>query len=107
MRISIGFEPKLMSAQGEFDFSEASSTEGHARWMEGRQLVAAELARRVGLPIGHEVEVWLRGGVRLRGRLQLQEQVQMIDEERLRHLEMLVDHVPFAYRDMDSCIRTD
>ena len=70
-------------------------------------MAAMELARRVGLPIGHDVEVWLRGGIRLRGKLQLQEQVLMIEEDRLRHLEMTVDHVPFTYRDMESCTRTD
>ena len=38
-----------------------------------------------GLPLGHQVEVWLLGGIRLRGRLRLEEEVLFIDEERVRH----------------------
>ena len=81
--------------------------QGYTQWLTGRRLAAAELARRMGLPLGHQVEVWLYGGIRLRGKLRLQEELLFIEEERVRHLELLVDGVPFAYREMESCVRLD
>jgi len=70
--------------------------------------VAVEaIARQLNLPIDHQVEVWLFGGVRLRGKLCLKEEVLFIEEDRVRHLELLVDHVPFTYREMESCVRLD
>jgi hypothetical protein len=93
--------------QKEFNFSESRTEEGHTKWLAGRRMAAAELARRIGLPLGHEVEVWLRGGIRLRGTLRLQEEVLFIEEERLRHLGLIVDHCPFIYREMESCVRLD
>jgi len=70
-------------------------------------MAAEELARRLGLPLGHQVEVWRYGGIRLRGKLRLQEEVLFIEEERLRHLGLVVDQVAFAYREMESCVRLD
>jgi hypothetical protein len=95
-----------MNTQGEFNFG-SPATDGYTRWLAGRRLAAGELARRMSLPLGHQVEVWLRGGVRLRGLLRLKEDLLFIDEEQVRHLEMTVDHVPFTYREMDSCVRLD
>jgi len=65
------------------------------------------LARRISLPLGHEVEVWLVGGVRLRGKLRLKEEMLVIEEDAARHLELVVDRVPFVYREMESCVRLD
>ncbi|HPC62417.1 MAG TPA: hypothetical protein PKX23_17280 [Verrucomicrobiota bacterium] len=96
-----------MSAQGEFDFEAADGQEGYVRWLSGRHLAAEELARKINLPLGHQVEVWLQGGVRLRGKLRLKEGLLFIREDQVRHLELMVDHVPFLYREMDSCVRLD
>lgn len=93
--------------QGEFNFRTAKSDAGYSNWLASRQLAAQELAHRMNLPIGHEVEVWLTGGIRLRGSLRLKEEMLFIQEERVRHLELLVDHVAFTYREMESCIRLD
>jgi hypothetical protein len=60
--------------------------------MAGRRVLAEELARRIHLPLGHEVEVWLYGGIRLRGKLSVKEEMLLIEEERVRHLELMVDH---------------
>ena len=65
------------------------------------------MARRLNLPLGHQVEVWLTGGIRLRGRLRLQESLLFVEEERVRHLGLMVDHVSFTYREMESCVRLD
>lgn len=96
-----------VSEQSEFSFDATSTHDGYARWLTGRQVKAAELARRIHLPIGHEVEIWLYGGIRLRGKLKVKEEMLFIEEERVRHLELMVDHVPFTYRDMESCVRID
>lgn len=93
--------------QGHFNFDSAGSDQGYTQWQAGRRVAVAELARRINLPLGHQVEVWLYGGVRLRGRLRLAEEILFIEEERLRHLELIVDDVPFTYRDMESCVRLD
>jgi hypothetical protein len=93
--------------QGEFNFNAAGSGQGYTNWLTARQMAAVELARRMNLPLGHEVEIWLVGGIRLRGRLQLQEEVLFIEEDKVRHLGLKVDGVSFAYREMESCVRTD
>jgi hypothetical protein len=86
---------------------DSGTEQGYTQWLTGRRLAAAELARRMGLPLGHQVEVWLYGGIRLRGKLRLQEELLFIEEERVRHLELLVEGVPFTYREMESCVRLD
>ncbi len=96
-----------MSSQGEFDFDAGQTEQGYTRWLAERRVAAEELARRILLPLGHQVEVWLYGGIRLGGRLRLREEMLLIDEERVRHLELVVDHVPFALREKESCVRMD
>lgn len=93
--------------QDEFNFGTATGGEGYAQWLAGRKLAAAELAHQLGLPLGHEVGVWLTGGIRLRGKLQLKEEMLFIEEDRVRHLELRVDRVSFAVREMESCVRLD
>lgn len=96
-----------MSTQGEFDFEASDSGAGYVGWLTGRRLAVEELARKINLPLGHQVEVWLQGGVRLRGKLRLKEGLLFIREDQVRHLELMVDHVPFHYGEMDSCVRLD
>ena len=96
-----------MSAQGEFSFGDSQATAGYTKWLEGRRMTAAELAKRMNLPLGRQVEVWLQGGVRLRGKLRLPEELLFVEEERVRHLELMVDGLLFTYRDMESCVRLD
>lgn len=96
-----------MSDQSEFNFEPKSGQDGYARWLAGRQVLAEELARRIHLPLGHQVEIWLYGGIRLRGKLRVREEKLLIKEERVRHLELMVDGVPFTYRDLESCVRID
>jgi len=97
----------MVNMQGQLNFEESDGQEGYANWLAGRRVAVEELAHRMHLPLGHQVEVWLRGGIRLRGKLRLREEVLFIEEERVRHLEMQVDNVPFTYREMESCVRLD
>ncbi len=96
-----------MSTEGEFNFGAGSPGEGHSRWLAERKLATVELARRLNLPLQHEVEVWLIGGIRLRGKLQLSEEMLFIEDDYLRHLELQVDLVPFKLAEMESCVRLD
>ena len=96
-----------METQPEFNFDSAKGELGYAEWVAARRVAAQELARRMNLPVGHQVEVWLYGGVRLRGQLRLREDLLLVEEERVRHMELMVDRVPFTYREMESCVRLD
>ena len=96
-----------MNSQYEFTFHGTATDEGYTQWLTGRRMAAQELARRLNLPLGHQVEVWLVGGIRLRGMLKLKEETLFIEEDRVRHLELLVDHVNFTYREIESCVRLD
>jgi hypothetical protein len=93
--------------QAQFNFDTVGDASGYTQWLAARKIAVADLAHRINLPLGHQVEVWLYGGVRLRGRLRLAEEILFVEEERVRHLELVVDHVPFTYRDMESCVRLD
>jgi hypothetical protein len=96
-----------MNTQGEFNFSAGGGEDGYIVWQTGRRVAAEKLARQTGLPLGHQVEVWLLGGIRLRGKLELREDSLSIVEDQVRHLELLVDHVSFTRREMESCVRLD
>ena len=96
-----------MPTQGQFNFEADGTDQGYTQWVTGRRMAVQELARRMNLPLGHQVEVRLLGGIRLRGRLRLEEEVLFIDEERVRHLGLVVDNVPFIYRELESCVRLD
>jgi hypothetical protein len=101
------FTKITMHDQGQFSFDPGGSERGYTQWLAGRRMAAEELARRGGLPLGHEVEVWLTGGIRLRGKLRLAENLLFIEEDRVRHLDLVVDNMHFAYREMESCVRLD
>ena len=96
-----------MNLQSELNFGEDGGDKGYTRWLVGRQVATEILARKMGLPLGHEVEAWLVGGIRLRGKLRLQEETLFIEEERVRHLGLKVDKVAFTYRELESCVRLD
>ena len=96
-----------MSEQAQFNFDAPGQDRGYERWITTRQTAAAKLAKIMGLPLEHEVEVWLTGGIRLRGKLRLQEETLFLDEQHARHLPLQVDRVSFTYREMESCVRLD
>ena len=96
-----------MNTQGAFNFENRTTEQGYAQWIAGRKIAAEAIARKIGLPLGHQVEVWLIGEIRLRGLLRLREELLFIEEDRLRHLELIVDGVFFTYREMQSCVRLD
>lgn len=96
-----------MKSQGEFDFGAAASDNGYEKWLKQRRVAAAELARRINLPINSQVEVWLVGGVRLRGLLRLKEEMLFLPEDHAHHLPLVVDGVEFSCSEIESCVRLD
>jgi hypothetical protein len=96
-----------VSSQGELDFSEHRGPSGLDRWRENRQRAERELARRLGLPLGHPVEVWLSNGIRLRGLLQLSEERLLFEEGPTARLALRVDGTTFDVAEMASCTRQD
>jgi hypothetical protein len=95
-----------MQTQGELNF-EASGNSGVASWLAVRNLTAKELAQRLQLPLGRQVEVWLQGGVMLRGMLSLKESLLFVPEGSARHLVLRIGHADFTYREIESCVALD
>lgn len=94
--------------QGEFAFDSAPQTppRGYDRWKQERAAAREALARSLSLPLGHRVEVWLRGNIRLVGLLALREEKLLLDPANTR-LELVVDSVPFTPAEIESCVRLD
>ena len=92
--------------QGELNFDKPvdANVDGITLWRQRREEQQLALARKLGLPIGQNVEVWLRGGVRLRGSLQLHEETLMHSLEN-QSSKFAVDGIPFLVGELESCIR--
>lgn len=93
--------------QSEIKFDAKSGKDGFAEWVIARHQAAEEVANKLGLPLGHPVEVWLRGGIRLSGKLQLAHELLLVEEHKVRQLPLVVDGVTFTYSEMESCVRAD
>jgi hypothetical protein len=81
--------------------------DGLSRWRAGRLAALADLRRRLGLPLGHEVEVELTGGMTLRGRLELEEVVLPADPRELDRICFRVGRVRFRRPEIARCVRLD
>lgn len=95
------------SAQLEINFDLAFAQQGFQSWLNARRVAMTQLADKLDLPLGHDVEVWLKGDVRLKGRLQLAEAPLFIDERRSSQLELRIDRCTFTPRDIEACVRLD
>ena len=96
--------------QGELNFfgdGTGGGADGLVHWQQQRARALKRLARQSGLPLGHPVEVWLRGNVRLRGELKLREEKLFLIDDPEPKLELVVEGVPFSAADIESCVRTD
>lgn len=108
-RFDFGHSPAMNSPQSqpEMDFTTAHLTSGYESWQEQRRAALRTLALQLGLPIGHEVEVWLRGGIVLKGKLRLREELIFLDETRNLHVELVVGRTSFTPTEIEACVRTD
>ena len=95
------------SGQALFDFDSPRGTRGYAVWQEQRRQAMRELSRKMGLPLGRKVEVWLRNEIRLQGTLRLKEEQLFVPEDRSAQMELVVDNVPFLPAEMTSCVLLD
>ena len=93
--------------QTELHFGSAMPPDGLEQWREQRRAMTKRIGQELGLPLDREVEVWLHGGVRLRGRLRLREEVLFVEAPRELNLELIVDGVTFRWTEIESCVRTD
>jgi len=97
-----------MSEQLGFDFGKAPEPAGALDvWREERRLPIEVLARRSGLPIGHEVRVQLLSGITLEGRLLLAEDDLWPDQPRTVQLRLQIGRADFLTAEIESCVRTD
>jgi hypothetical protein len=97
----------LRQLQNEFNFQAGGAETGYSQWVVVRSLAAEEAARKLNLPIGHEAEVWLRGNIRLRGKLRLLNDLLFVEEAKIRNLPLTVEGVNFTYAEIESCVRLD
>jgi hypothetical protein len=93
--------------QSEFEFNQSHSEAGYNQWQIERRAALEQLARKMGLPLGRRVEVWLQDGIRLRGWLRLEEERLWVENERDFKLKLIVDGVPFTAAEIESCVRQD
>jgi hypothetical protein len=96
-----------VQSQFNFDSSAEARSEDDALklWRERCQRERLALAKELGLPIGHEAEVWLTGGIRLRGKLQLHEEMLLHASVSPDNTRLLIGRTPFYYKEIDSCVR--
>jgi hypothetical protein len=93
--------------QGELSFGQSAPETGYDRWKHERAEAMKNLALKLGLPLGRRVEVWLRGNIRLTGKLQLAEETIFVPDSRDQTLRLVVDGVPFTSAEIESCVRAD
>ena len=89
------------------DFVAQSPRDGLERWRNQRREMVRKVGLELGLPLNHTVEVWLRGGIRLRGQLTLREEMLYVETPQDLNLELVVDGVTFRWTEIESCVRTD
>jgi len=94
-------------SQFELPFDASPTAGGYDRWQEERRAAKVELGKRLGLPLGHQVEIWLRGNVRLRGRLDLCEEKLFVSEGDDSHLQLAIGRTSFSTGEIESCVRMD
>jgi hypothetical protein len=94
-------------SQSELPFDAPGAASGYDRWQEDRRAAKTELGRRLGLPLGHAVEAWLCGNVRLRGRLELAEEKLFLPEGNDAHLHLAIGRTIFEAGEIESCVRMD
>jgi len=72
-------------------------SDGYGAWLRQREDEMREMARQLGLPLGHSVEVWLKDGTLLKGRLLLRGDN--------KDWELVIGRVGFSPTEIESCVR--
>ena len=93
--------------QPDLNFS-APNSGGYELWLRQRQSLIAHLTDQLGYPIGRQVEVWLQGGVRLRGKLTVREEsIHWSADNQAIGVELGIGQVYFPIGQIESCVRLD
>lgn len=96
--------------QREFDFGtmgpRTGSADGLTAWRETRQAALIETAKKLGFPLAHECEVWLKCGIRLRGILRLKEE-ELFFKTSQKKLKFVIGGTSFDAVEIESCVRLD
>ncbi len=93
--------------QGELNFQGESAEAGYSEWIIVRNMAAEAAAQKLNLPIGHETEVWLRNGIRLKGKLRLSNDLLFVEETQIKTLPLVIDGVTFSFSELESCVRLE
>jgi hypothetical protein len=98
-----------MNEQLSFSFDDApvGAVSGLVLWREQREAAYRQYAHALGLPLRRHVEVILRNGLRLRGRLELAADTLWHDEKRLNRVLLRIGQAEFSGLEVDSCIALD
>jgi len=78
---------------------------GLDRWHQERERALNALARTLGLPLGHPVELELQDGTRLRGRLVPAEDTLWFEPG--RDVRLRIDRCTFRPAEIAACVRLD
>jgi hypothetical protein len=81
--------------------------DGLSAWRAQRMEAVRGIGRRLGLPIGHSVEMEIAGGVVLRGVLELEELVVPDDARELERLRLKIGRCVFGRSEILRCVRMD
>ena len=93
--------------QRELNFN-APSSGGYETWLRQRQALIGQLTDQLGLPIGKQVEVWLKGGVMLRGKLGIKEDtIRWSETFKPVGIELTIGNASFPPSQIESCVRLD
>jgi len=93
--------------QPDLNFN-APNSGGYELWLRQRQSLIAHLTDQLGYPIGRQVEVWLQGGVRLRGNLTVREEsIHWSTDHKAVGVELGIGQVYFPISQIESCVRLD
>jgi len=83
----------------------SQSGDGYAAWQQQRLQATKQVSQRLGLPLGHQVELRLRDGVILRGKLRLKEELLFPEMQELGNVELALGRATFKHSEIESCIR--
>lgn len=81
--------------------------DGLDRWQAERRAALEQLGRRLGLPLGHRVDIRLAGGIQLRGRLMLADREGRLPRPEDPLPQLRVDRCTFGCGEIESCTRVD
>lgn len=81
--------------------------DGLSRWRQDRRAALETLARKLGYPLGHRVELILTGGIVLRGRLDLAEEELLHPSADRAAPQLRIDRCTFRLGEIESCVRLD